>query len=343
MGKLAAAGQSASRELFQIRCDRGAVIASGLGLSDATASAIRSMDEHWDGGGHPEGLRGDRIPLLARIVGLSQVAEIFGQNGGPQAAFDVVWKRRKRWFDPELVDGFRSVAADQAFWTSLRTADERQLLSGAEPVQSIVVADDKRLDTIAEAFASVIDAKSPFTADHSRRVSNIAVRISATLGYSAAAQQRLRRAALLHDIGKLGVPNSILDKPSALTGDEWTVVRKHPAYTYEILSRVPGFRDLAFDASCHHEKLDGSGYHQGLRAEALSQPARILAVADIADALLADRPYRRGLPAGETLSQLRSERERGALCGVCVEAAVQAVNVEVLSIDSRTRQASAAS
>src|SRR4029450_9653614 len=112
---------------------------------------------------------------------------------------------------------------------------------------------------------------------------------------------RVCRAALLHDIGKLGVPNSILDKPSALTDDEWRVIRLHPAYTLQILQAVPGFRDFAFDAASHHEKLDGSGYHRGYTAERLTPTARVLAVADIADALLADRPYRPSMDPSDAL------------------------------------------
>lgn len=337
LGRLAVAGSAASRELFQIRCDRGAVIASGIGLSDATAAAIRSMDEHWDGGGHPEGLRGGRIPVLARIVGLAQVAEIFAHDAGPDAALRVVRRRRGRWFDPELVDAFATVAGDAAFWSSMRTGDEQALVSAAEPTQSAIVADESRLDRIADAFAWVIDAKSPYTADHSRRVAGFATGIGRALDIGAADLQRLRRAALLHDIGKLGVPNSILDKPSKLTPDEWMTVREHPRHTYEILRRVPGFRELAFDASCHHEKLDGTGYHLGLLAPDLSLTARVLAVADMADALLADRPYREGMTPAETMAQLAAECTRGTLCTDCVEAV--AVGVEAgMPADERERR-----
>src|SRR5262249_22214248 len=157
--------------------------------------------------------------------------------------------------------------------------------------EASIEATPERLDRIAAAFAAVIDAKSPFTCDHSRRVATFAEAIASRLGASPPDIVRIRRAALLHDIGKLGVPNSILDKPSRLTPDEWAVVRRHPRYTFEVLDRVPIFRSFAFDASCHHEMLDGSGYHRGLPGDQLTRDARILVVADRADALLADRPY----------------------------------------------------
>jgi HD-GYP domain-containing protein (c-di-GMP phosphodiesterase class II) len=182
-------------------------------------------------------------------------------------------------------------------------------------------ADEHQLDAIAEAFAAIIDAKSPYTHDHSQRVSRRAVAIGKRLGIKGSALVRLRRAALLHDIGKIGVPNHILDKRGSLTSAEWKVVHRHPQLTFEILDRVPMFREFAYDASCHHERLDGSGYFRQLSGRAISQTARILAVADIVDALAAARPYRTGLPTAQIVDMLRAERGR-TLCGDCVDAAV---------------------
>jgi len=122
---------------------------------------------------------------------------------------------------------------------------------------------------------------------------------------------RLRRAALLHDIGKLSVPNRILDKPGKLTPREWEVVKLHPYYTYQILERVPVFGELAFDASAHHERLDGRGYFRNLPAAQLSVPAKILAAADQLDALSAERPYRGKLPPEQVVAIMRGERGTG--------------------------------
>ncbi len=309
-----AASPDAGREIFRIRCDRGAAIASDLGLSDATAAAIRSMDEHWDGGGHPSGLRGEDIPMLARIIGLAQVLEIFADDAGPAAACEVARRRRGRWFDPRLVDALGPLERDTVFWTDLRSRDERELIAAAEPMQATIQVTEERLDRIAAAFAGVIDAKSPYTFDHSRRVAGYCVSTAEHLGMPAEGVVRLRRAGLLHDIGKLAVPNSILDKPAALTAEEWQIVRTHPRHTFDVLDRVPIFRELAFDASCHHETLDGRGYHLGLTETQLSESARILAVADRVDALLADRPYRKGLSLDEVRSILRADCDKGAIC-----------------------------
>ena len=271
------------------------------------------MDEHWDGGGHPDGLRGTDIPVLARIIGLAQVLEIFASAYGAAHAIRVARQRRSRWFDPELVDALRAFEHDSAFWGA-PSSDERRLVAAAEPRQAAIAATEERLDRIADAFASVVDAKSPYTSDHSARVAGFAEQIAQQLQCTAEERVRLRRAALLHDIGKLGVPNAVLDKAGPLTSAEWVLVKQHPLHTFEILDRVPVFRSFATDAAAHHETLDGTGYHLGLDGSRLSQSARILAVADRADALLADRPYRRGLPPQEAVRVITDDCARGRVC-----------------------------
>jgi HD-GYP domain-containing protein (c-di-GMP phosphodiesterase class II) len=126
-------------------------------------------------------------------------------------------------------------------------------------------------------------------------VADAADAIARTLGYSDERMQMVHRAGLLHDLGKLRVPNSILDKTGKLTSDEFTVVKEHPALTQQILARIPAFRELAFIAGAHHEKLDGSGYPNKLGASELSPEARIIAVADVYAALSEERPYRESL------------------------------------------------
>jgi HD-GYP domain-containing protein (c-di-GMP phosphodiesterase class II) len=277
-----------TRSLMQARCDRGAEIARNLGFSDATAEAIRALDEHWDGRGQPRGLRGTEIPLAARVLCLAQTVEIFHAEGGVAAAYGVAARRAGQWFDPSLVDALGAFRADTDFWASLADPD----LSGVEPPDRVLVADENRLDQIAEAFAGVIDAKSPWTHDHSDRTSAIATGIATALGLEAAAVRDLRRAARLHDIGKLAISNRILDRPGRLTDEEYANVRQHPVVTHRILERVPGFSELEPVASAHHERLDGSGYPRGLSAAELTIPMRVLAVADVYEALTAERPYR---------------------------------------------------
>jgi len=265
-----------------------------IGLSETVVEAIRAMDEHWDGGGYPYKLRRDQTPLLARIIGLAQVVEIFWSEGGPDRAVDVARERRGRWFDPDLVDAFVAAARNRDFWTGLSDARlDRDLLT-LVPAGLEIPTDDALLDRIADAFALIIDAKSPYTFAHSARVADYALAINDRLGDGAVEPVRLRRAALLHDIGKLTVPNTILDKPARLDPSERAVVEQHPGYTLSLLQRVPVFSAFADDAANHHEWVNGGGYGRGLSGAALSTTARILAVADVLEAVTADRPYQQG-------------------------------------------------
>jgi putative nucleotidyltransferase with HDIG domain len=305
--KLAAIGPGGERELFEIRCARSAAIARALGMSEATAQAVQSMDEHWDGGGYPAGLSGDRIPIAARIIGLAQVVEIFWGVAGPDRALEMAAERRGRWFDPELVDCLSEISSP-TLWSALETADLSATVAAAEPEERAIEATDERLDQIATAFAWVIDAKSSFTFEHSDRVASLAVAAAARLGFADTGLVRMRRAALLHDIGKLAVPNAILDKPGKLTDAEWTTVKQHPALTLHVLQQVPVFRELAEDAANHHERVDGRGYSRGLSGAQMTPAAKVLCVADVADALMSQRPYREALPVDEVIALLMQGR-----------------------------------
>jgi HD-GYP domain-containing protein (c-di-GMP phosphodiesterase class II) len=311
--------KGSGREMSQTRCDRGADIASMLGFNQAMREAIRTLDEHWNGHGMPEGLSGTAIPLLGRIVGLAQSVEVFAGGFGVDAAIAIAIERRGRWFDPALVDALESFADDDGFWAQVLGRSPERHLAALEPEDQILIADEERLDDIARAFARVIDAKSPFTYLHSERVAELAVTIGRRLHFDEVGLKDLRRAGLLHDIGKLGVSTLILDKPDRLTERERAEIRVHPAYTQRILERVTAFAGIVEIASAHHERLDGKGYHLGLSAERLSPMSRALAVADVYEALTADRPYRRGLPRNEAVAILRGQSGT-ALCTESVEA-----------------------
>ncbi len=277
-----------TRSLMRARCHRGAEIALKLGFREATAEAIRALDEHWDGRGQPLGLSGNEIPLAARIMCLAQTVEVFHARRGLNIAYRVATKRSGQWFDPALVKALETFHTDAVFWESLRAPD----VSAVEPPGRVLTADEDRLDRIAEAFADVIDAKSPWTHEHCDRVCAIAMGMGTLLGLDEPALRELGRAALLHDIGKLSISNRILDKPGPLTEEEQTRFREHVLLTEQILERVPGFDGLATLASAHHERLDGHGYPRGLTADELTMPMRVLAVADVFEALIAERPYR---------------------------------------------------
>ena len=308
-----------TRELIAIRCDRGADIVRQIGFPEDTAAAVRSLDEHWNGRGYPDGLAGEEIPLLSRIALLSQTIEIYTHARGLSAALAMAAARSGTWFDPRLVKIVLSWRYDGAWWTSLQAADMVERVVASEPAATPRTIDDIGLDRIAEAFAEIIDAKSPFTFRHSTNVARYARSIAEIQGCSTEESQRIYRAGLLHDIGKLGISNRILDKNGPLTVKERLEVERHPIYSREILERVHAFRDFAGPAVLHHEKLDGSGYPWGHSGERLDTHARILAVVDIFEALTADRPYRAGMSVERAMEIICIDAPT-RLCGEVVSA-----------------------
>ena len=308
-----------SRQLIEMRCERGAKIAKDLLLPDETAAAIRALDEHWDGSGHPDGLSGREIPLLARIICISQTVEVFVSKFGVPSAMEMAQERSGTWFDPALVKALKSFRNDDAFWKTFNGNDPKNEVAGIEPEEQTITADGDALDRIAHGFAQVIDAKSPWTFAHSEGVSTIAAGIAEVMGLFPAQVRDIRRAGLLHDVGKLGVSNLILDKPGKLNDAELAEMRKHTAFTYHILKEVEGFRHLASNAAAHHERLDGKGYHRGLTGDQLPTTARILAVADMYEALTAKRPYRQDM-TGEQVMNILTKNVGAGLCPEAFEA-----------------------
>lgn len=339
--QVAATQQQDSCALVKIRCERGADIAKQLGFSDRVVSGIYSLDEHWNGRGYPDGLRKEEIPLFSRIANLSQTLEVFHAKYGPSAAVDAARRRSGRWFDPALVKAVVRMSKNGTLWSGLENPDLLHKVVALEPEQRRITASEDAIDNICQAFAEVIDAKSPLTYRHSSGVAEAAMEIGRWFGMKPRDLKLLRRAALLHDLGKLSVPNMILEKPGKLTAEEWKVVKKHPYYTLEILRRIPGFEALGEEAAAHHEKLDGSGYWRGLVAGQLSTFARILAVADIFDALRAKRPYRDSLPLDKTFSIMREESPH-ALDSSCLEALIAAKTASEPSALDRPRVCTAA-
>lgn len=300
-----------TREIIQARCERGAAIAAHLGFPASSSEAIAFVDEQWCGLGHPMGLAGAEIPALSRILLLAQTFEVFVTEEGRDAARRMLRARRGRWFDPALVDLALGWRPDDELWRTL--ADSEQLeatVVALEPSSSPMLATDDRLDAIAQGFAAVIDAKSPFTGTHSSNVARYAAEIARATGSDEVTVRGVMRAGLLHDLGKLGISNRILDKPGRLDDGERAMIRHHPKWSWEILRGVPAFASLAASASLHHERLDGRGYPWGLPAEALDRTARILALADVYEALTAKRPYREALPVDRVLGIMRDDVDR---------------------------------
>jgi HD-GYP domain-containing protein (c-di-GMP phosphodiesterase class II) len=297
-------GGEIAQELMETRCDRGAEIARKMHFPESVAQAIYSLDEHWDGGGMPLGLGGDAVPIYSRIALLAQIIDVFQTANGIESAKREIEHRTGTWFDPRLCAAFARIAEKPEFWEALRANNLQQEIFALEPAQATSIVDEDYLDDIAAAFAQVIDSKSPYTSGHSSRVTLFTDLIAKQMELTAEQRRWLKRAALLHDIGKLGVSNSILDKPGKLDPEEWEAMKMHAAHTETILSRIAAFNELAAIAGAHHERLDGKGYPRGLKGDEIALETRIITTADIFDALTAERPYRAAMPVTTALATM---------------------------------------
>jgi putative nucleotidyltransferase with HDIG domain len=321
MVHIARNGGEIARELIETRCQRGAEIARSMRFSEAVAQGILDLDEHWDGNGQPMQRRESEIALFARIALLAQVVDVFYMRGGAAAAIAEVEERAGRWFDPQLAAVMQELAQDPAFWTAMDSNDLDRRVMELEPRALMRDVDEDYLDDIAAGFARVVDAKSPFTAGHSDRVSLFADLIAEELDYTADRRRWLKRAALLHDIGKLGVSNSVLDKAGKPDADEWAQIKRHPELGRVILSKIAAFRDMARIAGDHHERFDGKGYPRGIAEDDIDLDTKIVTVADIFDALTADRPYRKAMAVHVAFEIM--EKEIGVAIDAKVFAALQ--------------------
>ena len=318
-------GGQISRELIEARCHRGADIARQMNFGEDVAEAIQNLDEHWDGSGKPMGLHGRAIPLASQIALLAQVVDVFFMIAGRQAATQEIENRLGTWFDPKLVEMFLSIAEWDDLWAALIDPNLASKVLALEPEEHTQLADDDYLDRVSKGFAMVVDSKSPFTAGHSERVAVYTDLIAEHLGFDDAHRRWLRRAALLHDIGKLAISNTILDKPSKLTDAEFAQIKNHSRLSAEILSGIPAFKNIVAIAGGHHERLDGKGYPFGLTEPQINLETRIVTVADVFDALTADRPYRKAMAVNEALG-IMAKDVGTALDANCFNALVAALD-----------------
>jgi HD-GYP domain-containing protein (c-di-GMP phosphodiesterase class II) len=312
-------GPEHPRAATRAHCEVAALIARRVGLGEAVDAGLRAMFERWDGAGLPDGLRGDAIPLTSRLVYLGAGADIFFNETDAAAATAEVAALGGTAFDPALTHAFGELVAQRPPWAMLDSPELWNEVLALESASGRIFIDDNGLDDVALAFADFADIKSPFFVGHSRRVAEIAHGAARRLHLSDAEATDIRRAALLHDIGRASVPNSILDKPRALTPGERERVRMHAYYTERVLERAPAFASCATVAGAHHERLDGSGYPRGSGSADLAIGARILAVADALQALSEARPYRPAYLGDRTASILRQEARTGRLDGEVVE------------------------
>lgn len=314
---LVAAGAKGVQESLRAHCQVTSAIAARLGLDARVCDPLMQIFARWDAKGLPPGIGGERIALPVRLWHVADVAEVHHRRGGVRAAVDVAKRRSGSQFDPGVVETF-CACADELF-AALPDDSSWDALIAAEPALRVELTEDG-FDSAMEVFADYADLKAPSLRGHSRGVADLAAAAGRQLGMPADEVRILRNAALVHDIGRTGVPNTILDKPGPLTTAEQERMRLHSYYTERMLARPARLRELGAIAALAHERLDGSGYHRGLTAAAIPLPARVLAVADHYHAMLEPRAGATARSGSEAARALRDDVRAGRLDGGAVDA-----------------------
>lgn len=284
-------------------CEIAEHVAGQLGLSAAIQQALSQAYERWDGHGLPNKLKGEAIALPARIAYFVLDVVFFYSIGGAQLAIDTVRSRSGRFHDPAIADAFLQNPSE--FLSELESPSLWESVLESEPKPFIRLT-ETQFEQALFILADFADMKSPYLLGHSRRVASLAARAGETF-LSAGEVLKVRRAALLHDIGRVGVSASIWGKLGPLSESEWERVHLHPHYTERIFSRSMTLAPLGALASQHQERLDGSGYPRRLLAVGLSPSARLLAAADVYCAMTETRPHRPALSPESAADELRRE------------------------------------
>ena len=308
-------------DLTAARCEAGQHLAERLGLASRVQEALGQVYERWDGKGWPSKLKGEALLLPVRVVQLAHDAQLFSRLGGTEAAVTMARQRAGGLFDPQLVELFCQQASHLLEEPSPSSLWEAVLAVEPGPHPRLTEA---HLDQALQAVADFVDLKSPYTVGHSRGVAELAAEAAQHCGLPEADIWTLRRAGWLHDLGRIGVSNTIWDKPGPLSEAEWERVRLHPYYTERMLARLKGLGQVSVIAPQHHERLDGSGYHRGISAPLLPMTARILAAADIYHALREPRPHRAPQPGDAAAAELRRQVQAGLLDDEAVRAVLRA-------------------
>lgn len=302
-------------------CEVNDIMAQRVGFDAEGRAALEHAYEGWNGSGMPNKLRGEAIAVPARVALIADSVVPAQRLGGAQAIAEIARRLSGRAFDPGIAQVVSENAEDLAEAVSVRSPSRalRELELAGEPD-----VDEAAIGSLCEAIADFADLKCVYTRGHCKSVTSLAVGAATLLRVPPAEREVLRRAALLHNVGRVGVTISIWDKPGPLDDAEWTEVRLHTMSTERVLRGSVVFGAEAELASLAHERLDGSGYHRRLPPAALSMSARILAAADVFCALCSTRPHRAAVSPSRAAEVVRGEVEAGRLAGDAVEAVIAA-------------------
>lgn len=326
IGRFLVGGSDRAAGFMLGHCQTTGDIADRLGLGSQVGGALQQAFERWDGKGVPGQRAGEQIDPAMRVVQIADDVEVFHRVYGTEAAAEMLRSRRGTEFDPALVDLFCARAGELLdgvtevdAWDAVITSD-----SALGPELS-----ESELTEVLRVFGDYADLKSPSWMGHSAGAATLAAGAARRLGLPPSEVIRVERAALVHDLGAIGISTGIWDKPAPLSTTDRERVRTHPYLTERILARPARLAEIGALAGLHHERLDGSGYPRGVQGDALSRPARVVATADAYHAMCEGRPHRAALSPADAAAALRAEAVAGRLDGEVVNAVLAAAGHRV--------------
>jgi HD-GYP domain-containing protein (c-di-GMP phosphodiesterase class II) len=314
-----------AREAFETMCEVAQRFAGWLGLRPNIESSLRYVFSRWDGKGYPD-VVGDETPYPMRLLHVARDASLFLTARGLEEARAVLESRSGEAYEPRLAE--LAAANLEAMLADLDETRIWEIALDSEPTPQVWLWGD-RIDAGFGTIAAITGLKSPYLRQHSTGVAELAEAAAWRMGVPSDSVTLLRRAALAHDLGRVGVPNGIWEKPAALGFGEWERVRLHAHYTERAFAQSPSLAPLGRLAGSHHERMDGSGYHRGTRGADLDQSARILAAADTYGAMREERPHRPALNAPAAEAELLNEAKEGRLDPDAVDAVLNAAGHRV--------------
>jgi HD-GYP domain-containing protein (c-di-GMP phosphodiesterase class II) len=314
-------GPGFAKRFTTATCEVATQTARRLGLSDGVQRGLHEVFEWWNGKGAPQGLESEDIALTGRVAHVAGVAAENDALGGPEFAVDAVKRRANTILDPAIADAFVTRAGELLGAATL--GDPRERLLEAEPEPARIIS-EARLPEVAAIFGDIADLKTPFTHGHSAGVARLARAAGEKLKLDSKTLPELHVASLLHDLGRIGIPDVVWEKPGKLTTADWEQIRLHPYHSERILSCSRVLQPMALIAGMHHERMDGSGYHRGCKAAQIPVAARVLAAADALQSMTQARPHRDAMTVDEAAEQIEHGAREGRFDPDAVAAVVGA-------------------
>jgi HD-GYP domain-containing protein (c-di-GMP phosphodiesterase class II) len=303
-------GSRLAQRFVTTTCEVGRATARRLGLPDSVQRGLYEVNESWNGKGGPQGLRGEAISIAGRLAQLGFTAAHFATIGGAELAVAVVRQRAGSSLDPAIAGAFTEAAS--TILTAAEVDDPRAAVLDAEPAP-VRTVEPSRLAEVAAVIGDIADLKSPFTLGHAGGVAALAVGAAERLRLDATEIERVHVAALLHDLGRVGISDGTWERPGPLTATQWEQVRLHAYLSERILARSAALEPMAKLAGMHHERSDGSGYHRGSVSREIPMAARILAAADTFQAMTQTRAHREAWSADVAADTIHDEVRAGRL------------------------------